>query len=46
MRAVTFPYSIFSVGVGFNLLGRRDIFMSFDVTLSDSRKRITFKPLR
>ena len=34
------------LGVGFNLLGRRDIFTSFDVTFSDSRKRLTFKPLR
>ena len=34
------------LGVGFNLLGRQDIFTHFDVTFSDSRQRITFKPVR
>jgi len=34
------------LGVGFNLLGRQDIFTRFDVTFSDSRQRITFKPVR
>lgn len=30
------------LGVGFNLLGRKDIFEYFDVTFSDSTKTITF----
>jgi len=34
------------LGVGFNLLGRQDIFTRFDVTFSDSRQRITFTPVR
>jgi hypothetical protein len=34
------------LGAGFNLLGRRDIFTHFDVTFSDSRQRIAFKPVR
>ena len=34
------------LGVGFNLLGRQDIFAHFDVTFSDSRRRVTFTPLR
>lgn len=33
------------LGVGFNLLGRRGIFSRFDVTFSDSRKTLTFKPV-
>lgn len=31
------------LGVGFNLLGRAEIFNKFDVTFSDSRKVIIFK---
>jgi hypothetical protein len=34
------------LGVGFNLLGRQDIFTRFDVTFSDSRQRLSFKPVR
>ena len=34
------------LGVGFDLLGRQDIFTRFDVTFSDSRHRISFKPVR
>jgi len=34
------------LGVGFNLLGRQGIFSRFDVTFSDSRKRVVFKPVR
>ena len=34
------------LGVGFNLLGRQDIFSRFDVTFSDSRRHITFTPVR
>lgn len=30
------------LGVGFNLLGREDIFEKFDVAFSDSRKEIVF----
>ena len=33
------------LGVGFNLLGRQDIFAHFDVTFSDSRQKIIFQPL-
>lgn len=33
------------LGVGFNLLGRQDIFTRFDVTFSDSRTQVTFRPL-
>ena len=32
------------LGVGFDLLGRQDLFTYFDVTFSDSRQRITFTP--
>lgn len=32
------------LGVGFNLLGRKDVFARFDVTFSDSRHIITFSP--
>lgn len=32
------------LGVGFNLLGRQDIFMRFDVTFSDARRQVTFRP--
>jgi hypothetical protein len=32
------------LGVGFNLIGRKDIFSRFDVTFSDSAKTITFLP--
>lgn len=34
------------LGVGFNLLGRQDVFGSFDVTFSDSRKTVSFLPIR
>ena len=34
------------LGVGFNLLGRQDIFSHFDVTFSDARKRLLFTPVR
>ena len=34
------------LGVGFNLLGRQDLFSHFDVTFSDSRRLITFTPVR
>ena len=34
------------LGVGFNLLGRRDIFRHFDITFSDSKKTVTFCHLR
>jgi len=30
------------LGIGFNLLGRRDIFSRFDVTFSDKKRIITF----
>ena len=30
------------LGVGFNLLGRKDIFSVFDVTFSDTKESITF----
>jgi hypothetical protein len=32
------------LGIGFNLLGRQDIFHRFDVTFSDTRQRVTFRP--
>ncbi|MCK4352820.1 hypothetical protein KAW65_05365 [candidate division WOR-3 bacterium] len=32
------------LGVGFNLLGRKDIFERFDVTFSDSRRAVVFLP--
>jgi len=32
------------LGVGFNLLGRQDIFTRFDVTFSDSSKSVSFLP--
>lgn len=32
------------LGVGFNLLGRKDVFARFDVTFSDSRHMVTFSP--
>ena len=34
------------LGVGFNLLGRQDLFSHFDVTFSDTRRLISFKPVR
>jgi len=34
------------LGVGFNLLGRKDFFRRFDVLFSDSKKTITFLPVR
>ena len=34
------------LGVGFNLLGRQDVFHRFDITFSDSRQRVLFKPPR
>jgi len=33
------------LGVGFNLLGRRDFFFLFDVSFSDSKREITFQPI-
>ena len=33
------------LGVGFNLLGRQDIFARFDVTFSESRKVVRFRPV-
>jgi len=33
------------LGVGFNLLGRQDIFRRFDVTFSDTRQRVMFRPV-
>jgi hypothetical protein len=33
------------LGIGFNLLGRQDIFNRFDITFSDSQKTISFLPL-
>jgi len=33
------------LGVGFNLLGRKDVFERFDVTFSDFTKTIIFKPV-
>jgi len=46
---VKFPATIgFSqrLGVGFNLLGRKDIFSCFDVIFSDSRKKIIFRSVK
>jgi len=34
------------LGVGFNLLGRKDVFERFDITFSDAKKIISFLPLR
>lgn len=34
------------LGTGFDLLGRQDIFSHFDVTFSDTRKRLLFTPVR
>jgi hypothetical protein len=45
--AIVLPVSIgFSprLGVGFNLLGRQDIFQHFDVTFSDARHQVIFQP--
>lgn len=33
------------LGVGFNLIGRKDFFSHFDITFSDTSKAITFLPL-
>ncbi|MBI4597907.1 MAG: hypothetical protein HY737_05855 [Candidatus Omnitrophica bacterium] len=33
------------LGVGFNLLGRQDIFTAFDVTFSDFRRQVIFAPV-
>jgi hypothetical protein len=33
-----------SLGVGFNLMGRRDFFSQFDITFSDASRTITFTP--
>ena len=33
------------LGVGFNLIGRRDVFDHFDITFSESTKTITFLPI-
>lgn len=32
--------------VGFNLLGREDFFQRFDVTFSDTSRRLTFQPVK
>mgnify|MGYP001563860194 CR=1 FL=1 len=32
------------LGVGFNLLGRQDIFTHFDITFSDATRRVIFRP--
>ncbi|MBI4657029.1 MAG: retropepsin-like domain-containing protein [Elusimicrobia bacterium] len=34
------------LGIGFNLLGRHDIFNRFDVTFSDSNQSVIFRPIR
>ena len=34
------------LGIGFNLLGRQDIFGHFDVTFSDTRGVVVFQPVR
>jgi hypothetical protein len=33
------------LGVGFNLIGRKDFFANFDITFSDSTKTVTFLPV-
>lgn len=33
------------LGVGFNLLGRQDIFTRFDITFSEARNLVTFRPI-
>ena len=33
------------LGVGFNLMGRQDIFTHFDVTFRDARRQIVFRPI-
>ncbi|MBI4523167.1 MAG: hypothetical protein HY695_05060 [Deltaproteobacteria bacterium] len=33
------------LGVGFNLLGRQDIFNRFDVTFRDAKKQVSFQPI-
>ena len=33
------------LGIGFNLIGRKDFFTFFDITFSDSAKTITFLPV-
>ena len=35
-----------SLGVGFNLMGRRSFFTTFDILFSDSTRKITFIPRR
>ena len=32
------------LGIGFNLLGRQDVFTHFDVTFSDAKTQVTFHP--
>ncbi len=32
------------LGIGFNLLGRQDVFTHFDVTFSDAKTQVTFRP--
>jgi len=32
------------LGVGFDLLGRQDVFIRFDVTFSDATRTLTFRP--
>ena len=34
------------LGVGFNLIGRKDFFNHFDITFSDSRKMVIFLPAK
>lgn len=46
--STVFPAAIgFSpkLGVGFNLLGRQEVFTHFDITFSDARKQVTFRPI-
>jgi hypothetical protein len=47
LGSASFPATIgFSpkLGVGFNLLGRKDFFSYFDITFSDKTQRIIFSP--
>jgi hypothetical protein len=32
------------LAIGFNLLGRQDIFTSFDITFSEAKQLVTFRP--
>jgi len=47
MRVIEFPYTLYigfseKLGVGFNLLGRKDIFDVFRVCFSDDTKILSF----